>query len=200
MVEFPDNRLILYPSEMNARLDLSVLLPVLQNIGLLVEELPAASVNGLQGQYLVGERFFEHVSFLGCSPQLQLTPPAKGDDMTAEFCHVGIDCSNEIRFLGGDNVRAPQCTQCKSIDKDWQSILPEWQKAPEMFSWQCPHCGATKPLHLFNWRRTAGFAAVSVHIWGVHQSEAVPNEGLLNALKALTHCPWQYFYRNSLNH
>lgn len=199
MVEFPDNRLILYPRAISTRVNLSALLKILQNIGLIANELPAASVNGQSGHYLVGERFFEQVIFLGCSPQLKLTPPEKHEDRATEFCHIGIDCSDEIKFLGGNNVRAPQCPQCKSVDKNWRTILQQWQQAPEVFTRQCPQCGATKPLHMLNWRRTAGFAAVSVHIWGVHQSEAVPNDSLLNALQALTHCSWQYFYRISQN-
>jgi len=199
MPTFPDNRLVLYPRGINTRVNLAALLKVLTDLGVIADELPPAYVNGMEGHYLVGERFFDQVSFLGCSPRIGLAPPELGGEEGEEFCHIGIDCSDEVKFLGGDNVRAPQCTQCNAIDKDWQSVMPRWQKAPEVFTRQCEQCGATKPLHMFNWRRTAGFAAVSVHIWGIHQSEAVPNDSLLNALEALTHCPWEYFYRISQN-
>lgn len=192
MAAFPDNRLILYPRAIGARSSLPALLEVLQNVGLIADELAPESVNAMKGHHLVGERFFEHVSFLGCSPHLKLEPSENGD----EFCHVSVSCDDKVNFFYGDNVRAPQCPQCKAVENDWSALVPRWKKAPEVFTYQCAECGATKPLHMLNWRRSAGFAAVSVQIWGIHQSEAVPNDGLLNALEALTYCPWEYFYRN----
>ncbi len=172
------------------------LLSVLEGAGLIADKLAPEDVDGREEHYLVGQHFFEHISFLGCSPSLKLVPPAEGKrGADAEFCHVGVDCSDEVKFLGGNNVRSPQCPQCKAVDDDWSSLIPFWEKAPEVFTRQCLGCGATKPLHMYNWRRTAGFAAMSVHIWGVHQSEAVPNEVLLKELEALTRCPWEYFYR-----
>jgi len=198
MADIPDNRLILFPRAISARASMSDLLSVLEKTGLIAAELEPETVNGNSDCYTVGDRFFEQISFLGCSPSLKLEPPEphlKGAD--AEFCYVSVDCSDEVKFLGGANARPPQCIQCKAVDDDWQLVLPMWRKAPEVFTRQCSGCGATKPLHMFNWRRTAGFAALSVHIWGVHQSEAVPNEGLLKELGALTRCPWEYFYRSS---
>ncbi|MCK4742650.1 MAG: hypothetical protein KAT25_02395 [Sulfuriflexus sp.] len=198
MAEFPDNRLILYPRAIGARANRSALLGVLKDAGLIADELARESVNGMEGHHLVGERFFEHVSFLGCSPHLKLEPPEQGEDSgTDEFCHISVSCDDNVSFFGGNNVRAPQCPQCKAVENDWQALMPRWEKAPEVFTYQCTECGATKPMHMLNWRRSAGFAAVSVHIWGVHQSEAVPNDGLLKELEALTFCPWEYFYRIS---
>jgi len=196
MADYPDNRLIIYPRAISARASMPDLISVLEKVFLISEALAPDSVDGQTDHYKVGQGFFEQISFLGCSPSLKLEPPSAGEEgADAEFCHVAVDCSDEIKFLGGSNVRAPQCPQCKTIDENWQSILPFWRKAPEVYTRQCIGCGATKPLHMFNWRRTAGFAALSVHIWGVHQSEAVPNEGLLKDLEALTRCPWEYFYR-----
>jgi len=197
MADVPDNRLILFPRAIGARASMSDLLSILEKAGLVGSKLASDIGNNNTDSFLVGKRFFEQVSFLGCSPSLQLEPPAaelKGAD--AEFCYVSVDCSDEVKFLGGNNARPPQCTQCKAADNDWRYKLPMWQKAPEVFTSQCANCGATKPLHMFNWRRTAGFAAMSIHIWGVHQSEAVPNEKLLKDLETLTRCPWEYFYRN----
>ncbi len=195
MAQYPDNRLILFPRAIGARTSMPALLSVLEKAGLIADELAPDSVDGKTDRYIVGQRFFEHISFLGCSPSLKLEPPsAEQQGADAEFCHVGVDCSDEVKFIGGNNVRSPQCPQCKAVEDDWQSLIPSWRKAPEVFTRQCAGCGATKPLHMFNWRRTAGFAAMSVHIWGVHQSEAVPNEGLLKDLEGLTRCPWEYFY------
>jgi len=193
MDDFSDNRLILFPRAILARTNRAALLSVLKNAGLIADELAPNSVNGMEGHYLVGERFFEHVSFLGCSPHLKLEPD---EDNSTEFCHVTVSCDDKVNFFCGGNVRAPQCPQCKTVENDWQTLMPRWRKAPEVFTHQCTGCGATKPLHMFNWRRSAGFSAVTVQIWGVHQSEAVPNEGLLKALEALTFCPWEYFYQN----
>jgi len=195
MADYPDNRLVLYPRAIGARVSLPALLKTLLEIGLIGDQIPPARVNGMDGHYLTGSRFFEHISFVGCSPNLKLEPPEEGEQDITEFCHIGLDCGDEVRFLGGDNVRSPQCTQCKTVVDDWQASMPRWRKAPEVFTHQCSKCGATKPLQMFNWRRTAGFAAVSIHIWGVHQSEAVPNSALLSTLEALTRCPWEYFYR-----
>lgn len=191
MGQYTDNRLILFPRAIGARASMLALLSVLEKAGLIAVALAPETVNGNKHHYIVGPRFFEHISFLGCSPSLKLAPQ---EGIDTEFCHVGVDCDDEVKFLGGSNVRSPQCPQCKTVEDDWQSLIPFWQKAPEVFTRQCLGCGATKPLHMFNWRRSAGFAAMSVHICGVHQSEAVPNEGLLKDLEGLTRCPWEYFY------
>lgn len=195
MADYPDNRLVLFPRAIGARATMPELTSVLAKAGLIAEELAPEYVMGQTDHYLVGERFFEHISFLGCSPALKTAPASAGErGAEAEFCHIGVDCSDDVKFIGGNNVRPPQCPQCKAVDEDWQSLIPFWRKAPEVFTRQCIGCGATKPLHMYNWRRTAGFAAMSVHIWGVHQSEAVPNDGLLKDLEVLTRCPWEYFY------
>jgi hypothetical protein len=61
--------------------------------------------------------------------------------------------------------------------------------------WQCEHCGQEHAYAALNWRHTAAVARTSVHVWGVHESEAVPNESLLNCLRGLDVGEWDYFYR-----
>lgn len=147
--------------------------------------------------YLAGERFLESIVFLGCSPQLRLSPP-QGDDPAGqqeEFCHVQIEATpGRTQFLGMDNTREPICPNCGCRVTDWREMVHTWTHNPADYHWQCPGCSTRWPVAALNWRKSAGFARCALLIWGVHESEAVPAEPLLSRLRGLTGSPWRYFY------
>jgi len=194
MDNLPDNRLVLFPRSIVARASAESISNLLREQGLINGGLQDSRYPEFSGHYLAGERFFDHISFVGCSPNINLAPPKDIHEYGSEFCHVDVRSGDKVEFIGGDNVRPPSCPQCKTLDKAWQALLPRWAKAPEVFTRQCAECGATKPLHMFNWRQRAGFAALSIHIWGVHEGEAVPNNTLMESLGELTRCTWDYLY------
>jgi len=183
-----DHRLVLYPLDSSLKPDLQGLQQALLETGLIGER------HDWQGQqhFLPGEHFLERVTFLGCSPFINLAPP-ENDAQGSEYCHIQLaNVKEQAEFLGGGNVRVPRCPHCKQALDNWQAGLAE----PESFS--CGYCGENVPLSSVNWRRSAAFACCSVHIWGIHDGEAVPSERLMTVLKEATGSDWGYFYWQSI--
>ena len=182
-----DHRLVLYPTDIEVAVDKDSLLQVLHDTGLVGDD------HDWQGEkhFLPGERFLEQVIFLGCSPYINLAPP-QDDAQGSEYCHIGLpgNCDT-AEFIGGDNVRTPRCPFCKQPLENWRDGVASKD------NFHCQQCGEKLSLAELNWRRSAAYARCSVHIWGVHDGEAVPSELLMTALSKLTGCKWAYFYRQS---
>ncbi|WP_126456231.1 hypothetical protein [Sulfuriflexus mobilis] len=191
MSSLADNRLVLYPRESTTVVSERVLEEALRGIDFIAEPF---MIEG-EKRYFAGERFIEHVSFLGCSPHINLQPAEAGQEYDTEFCHVSLLVADAPLFLAGDNLGAPSCPSCRKRQQGGQLTISPWQTVSEGMCWQCEHCGQEHAYTALNWRRTAAVARTSVHIWGVHESEAVPNESLLNCLRALDVGEWEYFYR-----
>jgi hypothetical protein len=191
MSSLADNRLVLYPREADTVVSESVLAEALGKIGFTGE---AFMIEG-EKRYFAGERFIEHISFLGCSPHINLEPAEAGQEDDTEFCHVSFLLADAPLFLAGDNLAAPSCPSCRKRQQSGELPLSPCQTVTEGMCWQCEHCGQEHDYAALNWRRTAAVARTSVHVWGVHESEAVPNESLLNCLRALDVGEWDYFYR-----
>jgi hypothetical protein len=191
MSSLADNRLVLYPREANTVVSESVLAEALGGIGFIDEPF---MIEG-DKRYFAGERFIDHISFLGCSPHINLAPPESGQTDDTEFCHVSFLLADAPLFLAGDNLAAPSCPSCRKRQQSGELALSPWQTVSEGLFWQCEHCGQEHPYAALNWRHTAAVARTSIHVWGVHESEAVPNESLLNCLRALGVGDWDYFYR-----
>jgi hypothetical protein len=191
MSSLADNRLVLYPLESTTVISERVLEDALKEIGFI------AAPFMIEGdkRYFAGERFIEHISFLGCSPHINLEPPAAGQESDTEFCHVSFLLADAPMFLAGDNLVVPSCPSCRKRQQSGELALSPWQTVTESMCWQCEHCGQEHAYAALNWRRTAAIARTSVHVWGVHESEAVPNESLLNCLRGLDVGDWDYFYR-----
>ena len=186
MSSLADNRLVLYPREANTVISERVLAEALGKIGFIGESF---MIEG-EKRYFAGEHFIDHISFLGCSPHINLEP---AED--TEFCHVSFFLADKPMFLAGDNLGPPSCPSCRKRQQSGKLTISPWQTVSEDMCWQCEHCGQEHAYTALNWRRTAAIARTSVHVWGVHESEAVPNESLLNCLRALGAGEWEYFYR-----
>jgi len=62
--------------------------------------------------YPVGEHFLQLVTFLGCSPAIELDPPDDPQELerasaAGRFCHIFIDSGEQLRFRGDSQTRAP---------------------------------------------------------------------------------------------
>ena len=146
---------------------------------------------GRNDAFLVGDRFLQLITFMGCSPHIELEPPAKGSN---DFCHVLIHACDAPRLWTGTNTRPPRCPACrKVIDIQVTALLRHRAALPVV----CNHCGANHPVDALRWRRDAGFGRVFVEVRSVFPAEAVPVESLLRALAATTGCRWDYFYVTS---
>jgi hypothetical protein len=177
--------MLLTPTDPFRRVDMTALRQAMRQGGLIGDDLP-----GVEGGFLVGERFLELITFAGCSVRLELAPPDAG---SGPFCHV--------RFLGpfdppvlmqGRNTRPPRCPACRAPARDWHEVLVESPKraAPLL---HCPACGARQPPWLWDWKGTAGYGSCFVAIEEVFPGEATPTPGLYATLKGVTASPWRHF-------
>ena len=191
MSSLADNRLVLYPKAANTVISERVLAEALGKIQFTGEAFMEAG----DKRYFAGDRFIDHISFLGCSPCINLQPAEAGEEENDEFCHVSFVIADAPLFLAGDNLGPPSCPSCRKRQQSGELAISQWQSVTEDMSWECEHCGQVHPYAALNWRHTAAVARTSIHVWGIHESEAVPNESLMNCLKELNVGEWEYFYR-----
>jgi hypothetical protein len=160
---------------------------VLQEVGLIGKPWGEAS----QQRYLIGERFLQLVTFLGCAPAIELEPPTNGN---AEFCHVGISgLYPSARFMADTQGVLPRCPHCRKRFDDWQSAIQQWQDNPA-YQAQCPACQMSLSPTELDWRQSAGFGRLFVSIFNIYPREAIPTEALLHTLGKATDQAWNYFY------
>ena len=167
----------------------------LQAIGLI-----GASRNlGDDSFYPTGEHFLQLITFLGCSPMIELEPPSDParlatDSANGTFCHVFLSSSETLRFRSDPRTPAPRCPACRAPLADWQSRLQAWQNHPANSDWHCQQCGYKGDITGLRFRKTAGFGRSFVEIRGIYPSEAVPGEALLSTLGDLTRGDWSTLY------
>lgn len=184
-----ENILYLCPEDFHTTpKQLPELIATLQQEGFIADTI---EVGGIQ-HYKPGEEFLTLITFLGCSPVISLGEPGKTGD---EFCHIAIEGPLEQpRFVGGDNLKIPRCPGCGHRFENWQSLIKQWQQGPESAQFECPECSRSLTPPQLRWRKCAGFGRFFIKIWGIFESEAVPNPNLLSTLKKSTGSAWQHFY------
>ena len=96
------------------------------DIGLLANEFEDNS-------YYAGTDFITLIMFLGCSPNIQLSP---GDGNAFIYIRFS-DISANSQQLGHGNSVAPGCPVCKSRLKDWKKTR-NWQLADSKIT--CQQC------------------------------------------------------------
>lgn len=189
-------KLLLYPGNPDCTAPAAAALATgLQAIGFIAA--PVTLAHGVF--YPTGTNFLQLVSFLGCSPAIELDPPA--DPATLEtarergsFVHVYIDCDAQLRLRADPGTPPPRCPACRQPAADWHDTLRAWRANPALLAWTCRHCGHAGRLTDLRFRRSAGFARAWVEIRGIHPSEAVPNDALLSRLREITGCEWRHLY------
>jgi hypothetical protein len=150
----------------------------------------AFDAGGKQG-FLIGERFLQQLTFMGCSPHIELSPPEDG----GSFCHVRIRGPlQEPILLAGRNAQPPRCASCRGRVEAWRESLAAWRRRPAEAQVICPRCGkAQHPMDL-DWKKQAGCGRLLIEIADVFPGEAVPVASLLKGLEQLGAGAWRYFY------
>jgi len=180
--------LLLYPADSQYQIDSSTsLVRSLQAAGLIGE--PLADLPG--ERYQAGPAFLQHISFLGCSPAVEFEPEQPGSE---QFCHVGIEYSDQLQFHGGPNQVQVHCRECRSRETQWQDIISGWRDDRENHVYTCPECGAETHAIELNWRKTGAFARVFIELFNIYPHEAVPTDGILQLLRKETGVEWKYIY------
>lgn len=137
--------------------------------------------------YQTGPAFLEQLSFLGCSPVIELEPPATDQEAAARrgaFCHLQLHTHAEPQLRRRPEP-LPRCRQCRT------SLPAERLTIPLI---TCPQCGASGSPAALNWRQAGAYARLFLDIWGIHPAEAVPSDPLLATLTASTGTDWGFCY------
>ena len=158
---------------------------------------PAALDNGVF--YPTGKHFLQHISFLGCSPTIELEPPSDpatlpADSAAGRFCHVFLHSSTSLCLRADKQCPAPRCPQCRQPFSGWRTVFSTYQQNPTLTDWTCSGCGFNGQLTDLSFRKAAGIGHTFIEIRGIYPSEAVPTDALLNRLQRLSGGPWRTIY------
>lgn len=149
-----------------------------------------------QTHYLVGQQFFQHITFLGCSPFIKTEIPDDINDVN--FCHIEIvPLQTELQFFHSAQLKPPRCPHCKYVIQNWRELLTQWQQNKSQHRYTCPECKLTMTMPELSWSSKAGFARTMINIWGIFEGEAIPNFTLLAQLQQWTNVNWQYCHATS---
>jgi hypothetical protein len=191
----PAHKLLLHPKDPQCQAPEPALADALQGLGLI------GAATRLAGQtfYPTGEQFLQLVTFMGCSPAIELDPP---DDpallevasASGSFCHVFLSSARKAWFRGDESTPAPPCPRCRTPLADWPALRATWLKQPFEARWTCGACGNSGEAAGLAFRKTAGVASSWVEIRGVYPSEAIPGSALTDCLRQLSGCDWKTIY------
>lgn len=129
--------------------------------------------------------------FLGCSPHLQLEPPADGSE---DFCHIRLRGPfRTARLLSAGNTRPPRCPGCGKGLTNWRQLESLWAKGGSGSEIGCAACGRSANPAELDWRRKAGFGRYFIEISSIFPEEALPLPALMECLRD-DGAEWRYFY------
>jgi hypothetical protein len=191
----PAHKLLLHPKDAGLRIPVDVLAEQLQAIGLIGAAIPLAT-----GEfYPTGMQFLQLVTFLGCSPAIELDPPRNPEQLESAsqrgaFCHVFIDCYAQARFRHDPHMLAPRCPHCSKPLANWVALVIAAHDKPAPAQWSCACCGHYGDFSMLQFRKDAAYASCWVEIRGIYPSEAVPGDALWLCLRNLGGVDWRAIY------
>ncbi|MDH5712033.1 MAG: hypothetical protein OEZ15_10285 [Gammaproteobacteria bacterium] len=146
-------------------------------------ELAGKCFNKNDHRFFVGEKFLDHISFMGCSPNIKLED--QGGD--GKFTFIRVSTSKTVSALTSKHSFAPHCPQCKKPEKNWREFLKDNQI-------KCSGCQQTADAWQYNWRKSAGFGRCFIEVTDIYPKEAVPQPSLLGSLEKEFNVQWAYFF------
>jgi len=159
-------KLYLYPEKPELKIDKN-------NLELLLKDLKFIDKKSPEKRYTTGDEFLSLLTFMGCSPNIELEPQED-----KPYCYIEIESQVEPRFISGKNTKYPPCPQCKSTLK---SLI-------------CSSCKEKIDPQNLNWRKSAFIASCWICIGNIYELEAIPNDQLLSALNSETGVKWKSAY------
>ncbi len=183
--------LYLYPENPCAPEDHETLHDVLLNCEFIGGKISSTNA---KTRYQTGENFLSLLCFMGCSPNIELTPQDN-----KPYCYVEIASTRQDqKFISGKNLRKFRCSGCKQIISNIGKLI-NTGLVDETESINCPHCQHSFNYKNINWRKTGFIANNWVVVGNIYESEAVPDEKLLDNLKMATGTSWKFAYIRELN-
>lgn len=143
-------------------------------------------------RFLAGERFLQFITFMGCSPSLELTPPADG---SLDFCHVRFSrIYDRPQFRRTSQNVFARCPQCRKRIANWEQVISHWLKDATTVTFQCDKCSAEISILDVGWRHTAGFARMFMDIYSIYPQEGIPTDQFLSLMRSVSATSWDYFF------
>lgn len=133
-------------------------------------------------RYSTGSSFVSLLTFMGCSPNIELEPQEN-----KPFCYIEINTADKPIFISGKNAKKAACLHCKKPLSLQLLKIPENQMS-------CPNCNQAIDIGKLNWRKSAFIASSWICIGNIYELEAVPNDQLLKALENETGVRWKHAY------
>ena len=177
------NRLIFFPENPNNSCEVDALKTGLVE-NQFIKKQPYA-----ENHFLLGDDFLSFITFLGCSPNINLEPTTNETHSYLSFISPSIEPS----CLGYTATANPKCPACKKRIADWK--INTWQKASSICT--CDKCNIQTPYKKLNWKQECGFGRCGFEITYIYPHEAVPTDKLLSKLKDWTAIDWGYCYANN---
>ena len=160
-------KLYLYPNKADFIFDIKELSADLKEIAFIDKPLSIS-------RYSVGDKFVSLLTFMGCSPDIELEPQD-----SSPYCYVELDTRATPRFIAGSNLKKARCPYCKRAVSSPLS---------------CNHCDQALDPSSLNWRKTAFYASSWICIGNIYELEAIPSDYLLNHLHSNTGTVWRGAY------
>ena len=167
-------KLYLYPDNSDNHIDE-------KKIASLLEKKQLIGNTIAKGRYAAGNEFLSLLTFMGCSPDIEIEP-----QHDKPFCYIEISNTKITHFIAGKNTKAAPCPECKARIK----TIPN----PEDETLNCPACNATIETTKLNWRKSAFLAKNWIAIGNIYELEAIPSDELLTALETETGANWKAAY------
>lgn len=147
--------------------------------------------NETSNSFVVGEKFLHLMTFMGCSPYIELEPLPDGKP----FCYIQIDgVYSKLQLRYSEKTQAPRCNICRKPIIEWRKFIALWLEQPTQNIIECPLCDHKQCVLDLNWRKTAGCGYLFINIENIFPGEATPVPKFLIELTTITNISWQYFY------
>ena len=187
------HKLVLHPLDADFALtSWDGLIARLREVAFLGEQLDKPINEKQQNRFLVGERFIQYITFMGCSPAVELSPPTDG---SLDFCHIHFSAiTPESRFRSASQNVFARCPQCRKRISNWEEAVSLWSKDSSAVNFNCDKCAEPVSLHQLGWRHTAGFARLFIDVYSIYPQEGIPTDPFLSLLEAQTGAQWDYFF------
>ena len=133
-----------------------------------------------KNRFSTGKNFLSHLTFMGCSPDIELDP-----QQDKPYCYIEVESHEKPLFISGSNLKKARCHHCKKNIEN---------------PFLCPHCQQQFSPTKLNWRKTAFLAACWIAIGNIYELEAIPNDQFLDTLKQQTGVEWKAAYIRQATH
>ncbi len=178
----PIAKLIFFPANTDQPVNNTILLDTL------IQQQFIIATAYAENHFLPGDNFLSLLTFLGCSPNINLSPE-EGED----HCSISLIPSSEtIEYLGRTPTIHPKCPLCKKRIANWKT--ESWKSTGSICI--CDKCQTPTPYADLNWKHECGFARGGFIVSHIYPHEALPTEQLLSRLKQATHFDCDYCYTN----